>query len=71
MTIKFIGRTEHTTALHAFKKLNDGSLEYTRVADDEVYVRDDNGNELFDEYMIGINDGEFLINEKGQLVYVY
>ena len=68
---KFIGKNEIVTTLHGFKRLQDGSLEYTTQNDGEIVLQDDNQNEVYDTYFFGINDGEFQINDRGQLIYKY
>lgn len=71
MTNKYIGRQEHTTAFHGFTVNAEGELIYTRSNDDNIDLVNDNQEELYRDYFIGISDGEFLVDEKGRLVFVY
>jgi hypothetical protein len=57
--------------LHAFKRDENGNLIYERIGNGEVALTDGNGNQLYDDYVIGTDDGEYSINSNGQLVYTF
>ena len=71
MTNKFIGRQEHTSAFYGFIRQNDGTLIYVKSNDDNISLQTDDQEEVYTDYFIGISDGEFVINERGQLVFKY
>ena len=57
--------------LHAFKRNADGHLEYYKLNTGEIPLTDGNGVPLYEEYTIGIDDGEYSINSNGQLIYTF
>ncbi len=71
MTNKFIGRQEHTTCFHGFTVNAEGELIYTRSNDDTIDLQNDNQEENYRDYFIGISDGEFVIDDNGRLVFKY
>ena len=71
MTNKYIGRQEHTTCFHGFTVNENGELIYTRSNDDNIDIVNDNQEEIYRDYFVGMSDGEFIIDDNGRLVFVY
>jgi hypothetical protein len=71
MTNKYIGRQEHTTAFYGFTVNAEGELIYTRSNDDTIDLQNDNQEENYRDYFIGISDGEFIVDDNGRLVFKY
>ena len=61
------GPTAHRTA----KTFAEGELIYTRSNDDNIDIVNDNQEENYRDYFVGMSDGEFIIDDNGRLVFVY
>ena len=71
INLAILSTSETKSALHAFTKNAEGHLIYDLVTTGEVALTDGNGNKLYDEYVIGTDDGRYSINSSGQLIYTF
>ena len=71
INLAILSTGETKSALHAFSRNSEGHLIYDIITTGEVALTDGNGNSLYDEYVIGTDDGRYSINSNGQLIYTF
>lgn len=60
-----------TTALHAFNVDSEGNLVYTKASSGDVDVRDDDNDEIYVMYEVGVIGSTYKIDDNGELIIEY